>query len=147
MVTKAFSIEDGNLQTAALITSRGRSYSDIDLTFTAKGDGDVYKKTDAAAVKQSVKNLLMTGRNEKPFNDEFGGGLGNMLFELVDEESQNDIEEAIQSSIDIFEPRALLQDLDVNVFPDGNRIGVKIIFRVVNTQEVVVLDTTLSRIR
>ena len=48
--TRAFSIEDGNLNTRSIITSRNRVYSDIDLTFTKRPDGDVYRKTDAAAV-------------------------------------------------------------------------------------------------
>ena len=63
---RVFSQEDGNLNTRSIITSRNASYSDIDLTFENKPGAssinrtDVYKKTDAAAVKQAVKNVLMT---------------------------------------------------------------------------------------
>ena len=57
--TRVLSKEDGNLNTSTLITSRSRLYSDIDLTFTAKPNGEIYKKRDAAAVKQAVKNLLV----------------------------------------------------------------------------------------
>jgi hypothetical protein len=34
MVTRAFAVEDGNLQTRSLVTSRNKLFSDIDLTFT-----------------------------------------------------------------------------------------------------------------
>lgn len=147
MVSKAFSIEDGNLNSSALITSRARSFSDIDLTFTRNPSGDLFKKVDAASVKQALKNLLLTGVTEKPFNDNFGGGLGNILFELIDEDAADEIEETIQSSIDIYEPRVIIQKIDVIVKPDGNRIHVKLVFRLKNTQETVTLDTTMSRVR
>ena len=58
-MAKAFSIEDGNLATTSLVGSSAVKYKDIDLSFTAKKSGDLYNKTDAAAVKQAVKNLLL----------------------------------------------------------------------------------------
>ena len=67
MPTRAFSIEDGNLASKTILTSRTKSSEDIDLSFAAKPSGDVFKKTDAAAVKQAVKNLLLTNFSEKPF--------------------------------------------------------------------------------
>jgi len=67
MVTKAFSIEDGNLATRSIVVARRKEYKDIDLSFTNRTTGEIYKKTNAAAVKQSVKNLLLTNRTEKPF--------------------------------------------------------------------------------
>ena len=84
MVAKAFSIEDGNQQGLTLVGARKRVYSDIDLTFAKKLDGDVFKKQNAAAVKQSIKNLLMTNYMEKPFQPFFGGNMSDFLFELND---------------------------------------------------------------
>ena len=55
MALRAFAIEDGNLSTGSLNASRERNYSDIDLTFSANPTGDVYKKTDAAAVSSLLK--------------------------------------------------------------------------------------------
>ena len=87
MATRAFAVEDGNLNTRSLVTTRTRLYSDIDLTFAKKPSGEIYKKTDAAAVKQAVKNLLLTNKYEKPFQPSFGGDLNNLLFELVDNDT------------------------------------------------------------
>ena len=53
------SFEDGNLN-STIRTSRLQNFSDIDLLFDKKPSGDIYKKTDAAAVKQSVKNIIST---------------------------------------------------------------------------------------
>ena len=146
-VNRALSIEDGNLSSQPLITTRDQKYSDIDLTFAMRPDGDVFRKLDAAAVKQAIKNLLLTGVNEKPFVQGFGGGLGNILFELVDEDSESEIEVIIQSAIDLYEPRAVLEDLKVDLQPDRNTLHVRVICRLINTQEIVTIDTTLSRVR
>ena len=71
-VSKAYSIEDGNLASKSIVVAREQTYSDIDLTFTPKPSGDLFKKLEAADVKQSVKNLLLTNNTEKPFNMRFG---------------------------------------------------------------------------
>ena len=68
MATKILSREDGNLSGSTLVGSRSQEYGDIDLTFNNKPSGDIFKKSAAAAVKQAVKNLLLTNFNEKPFN-------------------------------------------------------------------------------
>jgi len=147
MVTRAFAVEDGNLNTASLVTSRNRLYKDIDLTFAKKPSGDVYKKTDAAAVKQAVKNLLLTNKFEKPFQPEFGGDLNNLLFELVDNDTVYEIDGAIREAIKRYEPKAQVRQVVTNLQPDANSIIVTITFQIVNTEEVVTLDTTITRLR
>ena len=77
MAAKAFSIEDGNLSIKPITTSQIRTYKDIDLTFENKTSGDIFKKTDAAAVKQSIKNILLTNKTERPFQPYFGANLGS----------------------------------------------------------------------
>ena len=42
MPTRAFSIEDGNLASKTILTSRTKSSEDIDLSFAAKPSGDVF---------------------------------------------------------------------------------------------------------
>jgi len=64
MPVKAFSIEDGNANIKSLIGARKASYLDMDLSFAAKPAGDLYKKSNAAAVKQAVKTLLMTKKKQ-----------------------------------------------------------------------------------
>lgn len=147
MARKYFSIEDGNLQTRSLVTSRNRLYSDIDLTFAKKSSDDVYKKTDAAAVKQAVKNLLLTDLGEKPFNPYFGGGLHALLFELADDESNVLIADQVAFALENFEPRAKLISVEPNVQPDRNTAKVKIVFQIINTSEEVTFETTITRLR
>lgn len=146
-VRKYFSIEDGNLQSRSLVTSRSKLYSDIDLTFAKKPSGDVYKKTDASAVKQAIKNLLLTNLTEKPFNPYFGGGLSDLLFELADDQLDFLIEEQIKTALQNWEPRAKIISIEPNIQPDNNTARVKIVFQVISTSEEVVFETTIVRLR
>lgn len=146
-MSSVFSIEDGNLRSRSLVTSRNKLYSDIDLTFAKKPSGDVYKKTDAAAVKQSIKNLMLTNIGEKPFNPYFGGGLSDLLFELADNDLNILLEDQIIAAIENWEPRAKLISIVPNIQPDNNTARVKIVFQILNTSEEVVFETTVARLR
>lgn len=147
MVTRALSIEDGDLNTPSIITSRKVNYTDIDLSFTARPSGDIYKVTDAAAVKQAVKNILLTNPGEKPFHPNFGAGLNNLIFELVDDDSEEEINDAIEIAIKNYEPRAKVINTIINLQHDRNSIAVQVQFQILSTSEIVVLETTLVRVR
>lgn len=145
---KSFSIEDGNLQNKPITTTIDRIYKDIDCSFTPNPTtGDIYKSTDANAVRQSVKNLLMTEKGVMPFRPYYGAGLEDMLFSLSTDLDEDDIEQRVRSTIDNYEPRAELRDVKVAIRPDYNSADITIIFGVVNTTKVVTLGLTIARVR
>lgn len=158
-VSKAFSIEDGNQQLRSIISTKTRDYSDLDLTFTARTTGDVFKKTDAAAVKQSVKTILQTNYGERPFQPLLGADLRSKLFDnFTAQENEFFIAQAVIDAIDTYEPRAKVLNVIVNdadndaldkqqLFLDRNYLSVIVEFQIVNTEETVVLETNISRIR
>jgi phage baseplate assembly protein W len=146
-MARVFSQEDGNLNVQPITTSRTKAYSDIDLTFAKKASGDVFKKTDAAAVKQSVKNLLLTNRNEKPFDPNFGGNLDRFLFSLDEEFEEEDIEDAIAYAIHAHEPRAIFRGAQAKINSDQNSIAIAVRFQVKSTLELVDLNISLTRLR
>ena len=145
-MARQLSIEDGNLS-SSILTSRRKSYSDIDLLFERKPSGDIYRKTDADAVKQSVKNIVSTNRYEKPFEIFYGANITGMLFELADAGMGTHVEDQVKSAIQDYEPRAKV--LRINVFsnPDRNTLQVELLFRVTSTEQEVELQTTVSRLR
>lgn len=145
--TRVLSKQDANQNTSTLITSRSRLYRDIDLSFTVKPNGELYVKRDAAAVTQALKNLIQTNHFEKPFQPFFGGNIRAMLFELVDEDTEEDVAEQIIKTINDYEPRARLRNLDVILEADQNTLSVKIEYQVVNTDEVITFTTSVSRLR
>ena len=147
-MAKILSTEDKDLQNSALTTSRSRVYSDIDLSFAVNtSTGDIFKKKDAAAVKQSVKNILQTNRFEKPFKPDFGADIRGLLFELADDDSEADLKEQITGAINRFEPRANIQKLEVKFTVDQNTVRVKLEFKILSIDETVSLETTVSRLR
>lgn len=146
--TRVLSREDGNLNvTTTLVTSRNRVYKDIDLSFTAKPNGELYVKRDAAAVKQAVKNLIQTNHFEKPFEPFYGGNVRALLFELAYEDIEDEVYDNIKFALETYEPRAEIIDIIVNARPDNNYIDVTVEFQVVNTGEIVTFSTVLSRLR
>lgn len=145
--TRVLAREDGDLATSTLITSRNRIYRDIDLSFEAKPNGEVYTKKDAAAVKQSIKTLVQTNHFEKPFLPFFGGNIRSMLFELAYEDVAEDIVNNLYAGIERYEPRARIIDVIVSAKPDINSVDVTIEFQVVNTEETVTFTTVISRLR
>ena len=147
MPSRAFSIEDGNLATASVTVARKKTYKDIDLSFSKRVDGDIFKKTDAAAVKQSVKNILLTNFAEKPFLPNFGGNLNSFLFNLSTDMDEDLIELTVVEAIETYEPRARVQNVSVQVKPDRNEVLAKVVFQVITTNDIITLDLDLTRLR
>lgn len=147
MATRTFSIEDGNLSNVPLTSSVTKSYSDIDLTFTNRPSGDVYKKTDAAAVKQAIKNLLLTNKLEKPFNPYYGAGLGDFLFDISEGFDDITIKEQIGQAVANYEPRATVREVQVLLSPDRNSIDITVIFVVKSTLQTETVQVSLTRLR
>lgn len=147
MATRAFSIEDGNLQSRSIVTTRNKVYSDLDLTFARAPNNDVYKKTDAAAVKQSIKNILLTNSLQKPFNPNFGGNLRGFLFNLDTEFDAEAIEDNVRDTVLNYEPRVRIQSVVANVNSDNNDIKITLVYQIINTLENVTQEVSLARLR
>lgn len=147
--TKILANEDKDLQNVSLQTSTSKIYKDVDLSLAKNsGTGDVYKKKDAAAVKQAIKNLLLTNNLERPFNASFGANLNNLLFELsTGEVTETEISQNIKRAIERYEPRAILEDVNVALLSDLNAISVNVEFSILGMSETVTFETTVSRLR
>lgn len=90
--------------------------------------GDILTVTDSVAVGQSIKNIILTTKTERFFDQiDFGVGIESYLFELYDNDLQDRIEEAIISQISQYEPRAII--LGVTLNPDYSHSGLWIDIR------------------
>ncbi len=126
-----------------------RLYKDIALSFERNAaTKDVIVKKDVDAVKQSVRNLILTNHYERPFQPEIGSGISNLLFEPLDPITANSLTRVIGEAITNFEPRAQLISVDAQPDYNGNSYEVTINFRVINVPgELVSLTTMLERSR
>ena len=145
--TRVLAKEDGNLSQSTLIGGRRKEYKDVDLSFTAKPNGEIFVKKEAAAVKQAVKNLILTDYFEKPFEPFYGGNIRALLFELADDDVEEETRENIIRAINAYEPRAIVREVSVSYQEERNSISIYIEFQVINTEEVVTFTTSLSRLR
>ena len=146
-MASTLSSEDRSLGSSKIYGERNRKYIDIDLSFAAKPNGEIFKKQESAAVKQAVKNLISTNYNEKPFRPAFGGNIRDLLFDLADEFTETDAESRIRFAISTYEPRAVVLDVSARSVPERNELKVSVTFKVINTSETIVLNSTLARLR
>lgn len=131
-----------------MATRNTRTFSDLDLNFIANPvTGDVSMKYDDNAIKQSIKNLVMTNHYEKPFHPEIGSQVSALLFEPYSPLMQAMLQRSIINTIENFEPRVVLLSVDVSLSPDDHNVFVSIVFRIINTERPITVDFTLIRTR
>lgn len=125
-----------------------RTFSDLDLRFISHPlSHDIVKTHDEAAIKQSVKNLIMTQNYERLFHPEVGSQVMSLLFENSTPLTQNVLQRTIIYTIENFEPRVNLISVDVDLRPDSNAVQVSITFKIINTETPLNIDLTLYRAR
>lgn len=125
-----------------------RIYSDIDLSFTANPvTGDLAKKTDVNAVKQSLKTLILTRFYERPFQPKLGSPIYGMLFDNIDMISANRLQLELDLLISKYEPRVSTSDIIVTPEYENNAFRVDITFIVVGVEGPVTFSTILKRSR
>ena len=122
--------------------------------------GDIYKKKDAAAVIQSVSNIIMTNFQEKPFNPEFGGNIRAMLFETKESFSESFVRDRIEYAIGRYEKRAIVEDIKFSTEDgfvkrgsqrvmeyDRNSISITVQFRLETDGDVYTATVNMNRLR
>jgi phage baseplate assembly protein W len=125
-----------------------RTFSDLDFNFTAHPvTGDIVRRFDESAIKNSLKNLILTSNYERPFHSEIGSPIKRLLFEPATPMLQVMLERAISDTVHNFEPRVELLNVDVVVSEDTYEVYVTIEFQIVNTTAPLTLDLTLERTR
>ena len=114
---------------------------------TVPGKEDLARKINEAAVKESIRNIILTNRGERPFQPEFGCDVRKMLFENATMQTFDLVKTVIQDAIDIYEPRCELMGVDVTGDVDSNAINIAIVFRLINTDTPTKFNIILNRVR
>jgi len=111
------------------------------------GRSDLARKVNEAAVKESIKNLILTDRGERLFQPEIGCNIRGQLFENATPNTILILKENIKSTLKTYEPRCVVKDVIVSGNIDRNELGVTIIFSVINSGRDSSLSIDLSRVR
>jgi len=119
-------------------------YKDLRVSPVSK---DLALLKDEDAVKQAIKNLILTDPGERPMQPYIGGGIKGMLFENITPGTLKLIEARVRTTIETYEPRAELVSVDVSSFYDDNAVRVSVVFYIRNVDQPIQLDVILERVR
>lgn len=123
-------------------------YSDIPNTFDLSPiNSDVTRVTNEEAVKQSIRNLLLTDRGERPFQRDFGSDIKSMLFEPATPIIARIMQDHIKEFIRLKEPRCNLIDVTVSAMIDSNQVEVTFLYNIINSTETLQYTLILDRVR
>ena len=109
-----------------------QGFKDISMSFQANPlNNDLIGLKNENAIARSVKNIVFTVPGEKFFNENFGSEISAVLFENINDISAAAIEDQIRISIENYEPRVEL--IDVEAFPnfDNNQFDVVINYTII----------------
>jgi phage baseplate assembly protein W len=109
--------------------------------------GDVSRKVDADAVKESVLNLIFNEPYDVPFHPDINGGIWGLLGMPCDSMTAGLIMDQIRRVISKYEPRCRIIDLSVVAQIDISAFQVRIVFTVNTVNEVQELSFPLTRRR
>lgn len=109
--------------------------------------GDLTVITNVDDIKRSIMNLLYTEPYERFFNPNLGAGLKAYLFENISRDTEFVIREKIIETINNYEPRAELLEVNVKAMPDDNLYVATITFAIANSIIPITLDLILRRVR
>lgn len=125
-----------------------RTFSDLDFNFVLNPrTSDVSTRYDDEAIKQSIKNLIMTRNFERPFRSNIGCQVKSLLFEPMSPLLSVMIEKTIADCINNYEPRVNLQSVQVSFSPENNDCYITIVFKIKNTQTPLSINLILERTR
>lgn len=145
---------------------------DFDLKFTRMSSGDIKIKKDIPeqnkfpSIEQSLVNILLTNKGEKPFFQNFGGNMYGNLFELISDieymsiPDEINIKETIRLTIAEYEPRVVVTDVQfigdgknrygkgsVTRATDNNQLNIEIKYKVPPATEVFDYTLKVKRVR
>ena len=114
------------------ITRISRSFKDISLSFEPHPvTKDLPVLKNERAIARSVKNLILTELQQRPFQPTLGSRVSGSLFEIMDAGSAAVISTEIRNTIDNFEPRVDLQNVEVTPYYDSNSYDITIVYTII----------------
>ncbi len=123
-------------------------FSDFNTSLAIHPDKkDLALKTNVDAVKQSIKNLVLTNKMERPFQPGIGCDVRKMLFENFTVATVAKTKEMIVEVLEYHEPRCNLINVETTSDEDNNALYITIVFSVINSSNIETVDLVLERVR
>ena len=123
-----------------------RAFKDISLSFTphpVTKDLTILKNENA--IKQSVRNLILTQFGERPYQYDIGSRVAGLLFEPFDVFLAEDLRDEIENTIKRLEPRVAVRRISVNQSIDENELDVGIEYSIIGQNVTQTVEFILER--
>ena len=109
-----------------------QAFKDISMSFQANPlNDDLIGLKNENAIARSLRNIVFTLPGEKFFNESFGSRISGSLFENLDDITGDIINDEIRNSINNWEPRVDLLNVDTRPDPDNNAYAVTITYEII----------------
>ena len=119
-----------------------RQFRDFSMSMKANPNTEDFSVVkNENAIKQSMKNLVMTGFGERPFQPE---RLRQMLFENFDIFMLEELKEEIVNTLGRLEPRITVSQVNVNI-DDDNNLEVEVEYVIIGERITQTVDFLLER--
>lgn len=123
------------------------TYRDLDLDFILHPvTEDLSLLYNDNSIKRSVRNLIKTNYNERPFRPRLGSNITALLFENVDPITISVMKDEISNLLSNYEPRIAVSNISISSI--NSELKAKIEYIILERPgEIQVLETFLERIR
>lgn len=98
--------------------------------------GNLVLSKNQEAIKQSIKTLLFLNLYEKPYNLQINAGIRKYLFENINILDADILKSKIEIVLLKFEPRILLENIDLQYSESLNSIVISINYKIVNQNNI-----------
>ncbi len=125
---------------------KSRSFKDLSINLLLNPfTKDVSAVQNDNAIKQSIKNLVLTAPGEKPFQPNIGSRVRQLLFEPLDAFTADTVRDEIINTINQYEPRVQLVNVQATPVFSGNKLNVYVEYRIVGLPIVETIEFVLQR--
>jgi len=120
-------------------------YSDLDFNFAKSATKDVARKFDNNAIKQALRNVVLTNFYERPFRPSLGANVVSKLFEQPSPGMLSEVRSQVRDAIEVFEPRVTLRQILVDYNDVIQELKVEIEYSFLDNEDTI--EITLERVR
>lgn len=115
----------------SIVDSASRLHSDLDFSLISVGSPGfkrLFPLTDLDAIKNSMKNLILTNVYDRPFQPGLGSNVTNLLFENAEPLTQHRIATEIKRVIEKHEPRISNLQVEVSDLSENNAYDISVLY-------------------
>lgn len=121
-------------------------FSDLPLDITISSTGDIAPVVNKESIKQSLRMLINTARTTRVFLPDYGARIRGFLFEPFDLSTANRLGQEIRETIQNYEKRITLIDINVIMGTDEKSYDVNVSYQITNTNITDNVLITLERL-